>query len=444
MFRIDRRLAVLCVAATIVAAERPMTARAELISYVNAPDASFDWKVTKVDQTGAGKIHRIDLTSQTWRGLPWKHQFRIFEPAKYAHKGVMLLFITGGKNGGAPKASDDVLGFAMANACGARVALLPQVPNQPLMGDRVEDDLISQTFVEYLASGEEDWPLLQPMVKSAVKAMDAAQAWAKEAGEPVEKFVVTGASKRGWTTWLTGAVDSRVAAIAPMVIPTLNMKVQTQHQKDVWGFYSEQIADYTARGLTETFSTEAGAKLWKIVDPYFYIDQITVPKLQINGTNDRYWTLDSMNVYWNDLKGPSYAVYLPNAGHGLDQNREFAVNGVGALVRHVAQGKEMPKVEWKSGVEGDAVTFELVAEPSPKAVRMWVARDDDLDFRDAEWKVEGEPVVPGGCQEGPLKFSAPKNGKKYVAALLDMTYEIDGMEYHLSSQIRQDAGVTVP
>ena len=37
----------------------------------------------------------------------------------------------------------------------------------------------------------------------------------------VSQFIVAGASKRGWTTWLTGAVDSRVIAIIPIVMGSL-------------------------------------------------------------------------------------------------------------------------------------------------------------------------------------------------------------------------------
>ena len=67
-----------------------------------------------------------------------------------------------------------------------------------------------------------------------------------------------------------------------------------------------------------------------------------MPKLLINGTNDRYWTLDALDLYWNDLKGPKYVVELPNAGHGLEVNRDWAINGLGAFFRHSVTGRPMP------------------------------------------------------------------------------------------------------
>ena len=117
---------------------------------------------------------------------------------------------------------------------------------------KVEDAIISLTFENYLRTGESDWPLLLPMTKSAVRGMDAVQEFTKEKWQlEIASFTVSGASKRGWTTWLTGAADKRAVAIAPMVIDVLNMGPQMKHQKETWGDLSEQVHDYKERGLDD-------------------------------------------------------------------------------------------------------------------------------------------------------------------------------------------------
>ncbi len=224
-----------------------------------------------------------------------------------------------------------------------------------------------------------------------------------------------------------------MSAIAPMVIPTLNMKAQNHHQIETWGKYSEQIEDYVSRGLLkdEVIETAEGTKLWKMIDPYSYIDRLTMPKLQINGTNDRYWTLDSMNLFWDDLKGPKWVVYLPNAGHGLDQNRDYASHGVAALFRNVISGRPMPELSWTHGDASDgSLTLSVTSEPKPKSAQVWVARSETKDFRDARWTAS--PLTPDDWK---ARIARPESGS--IALFADLTYEIDGMEYHLSTQIRQ-------
>jgi PhoPQ-activated pathogenicity-related protein len=423
------RLALVALSGGLLLGYAAPFARAGLEDYVKKPDPSYAWAQISNHATPAGTIHSLKLTSQVWQGITWSHDLRIYEPSEVVFPESVLLYITGGSADSKPKDEDHKLAFGLARLCGARVAVLPQVPNQPLLDGKSEDELIAETFVRYLQTQDENWPLLFPMVKSAVRAMDATGAWAKERGKPpISRFVVTGGSKRGWTTWLTGAVDDRVIAIAPIVIVMLNLGQQGPNQLKVWGEYSEQIHDYVERGLMEKVQTQSGTKLWQMVDPFSFRERLTMPKLLINGTNDRYWTLNALDFYWDGLAGPKYLLEIPNSGHGLEVNRDWATNALGAFFRSVVTNRPFPRITWRftEPGKGDA-TLLIHAVPAPRGARLWKAQSQSRDFRESKW--ECSPLEPG---ESIMARIAPAASAR-LAAFGELEYEIDGIPYHLTT-----------
>jgi PhoPQ-activated pathogenicity-related protein len=315
------------------------------------------------------------------------------------------------------------------------VAVLSQVPNQPLFDGRVEDDLITETWLRYLETGDATWPLLFPMVKSAVKAMDAVEAIAaKEWNGAVDGFVITGGSKRGWTSWLTPVADKRVVATAPIVIDVLNFQPQMQHQLDSWGKYSEQIYDYSSKGLINLKDeTPRETELRRMMDPYTYRNRLTLPKLLINGTNDPYWVVDAMRFYWVDLVGPKYVLQVPNAGHGLEGGRELAYSTLAAYFRHVAGAKPLPELEWTNGHGGDGLQLRVQASALPKAARIWAAHSATKDFRGAKWTAK-----PLKKEDDAWIGSVARPTRGHVALYGELQFEFEGLAYSLCTLVHRE------
>lgn len=398
---------------------------AGLAEYVRKAEADFTWSKQSENLVGDVKIVNLKMKSQVWRGIPWEHSVQLFLPKKITHPKTALLLITGGS----PGPTETILGATVSPRLEAPVVVLYNIPNQPLLGGKKEDDLIAQTFQEFLDSGDETWPLLFPMVKSAVAAMDAVQAYSRKEGQPVEDFIVTGASKRGWTTYLTAAADKRVRALAPMVFDNLNFNKQMPRQLELWGRYSEQIEDYSRRGLQQKMETPAGRKLVSMVDPWFYRKQLTQPKLLIHGANDRYWATDATRLYWDDLPDPKYLLAIPNAGHGLE-DRERLLNTMVAFFHASAAGKPMPRLDLKTdkGANGK-LEMVLKTDAEPRAVRLWTARAMDLDFRPVKWENHVELEPAGGRYAAAIDKPAAGG----LAILTEAEFEQDGRKYSLTT-----------
>jgi PhoPQ-activated pathogenicity-related protein len=436
-------IVLLCSVVAIFSAVATKPTRANLDGYLIRPEPAFSWKLKDQQSTEAGTVYLLHLVSQTWHGITWEHQIQVYHPKGAAPQSRLLLMITGG-SGNAGDGKLDLsragLNLEIAKRLQAPFAVLTHVPNQPLLGDKKEDALIAETFVRFLETKDETWPLLLPMTKSALKAMDALQQFAQQEWKsPVKQFILTGGSKRGWTSWLAGASgDTRIMAIAPLVIDTLNMQAQLPHQVETLGGYSEMIGDYTGRKLVPMPNTPEAKKLWSMVDPWIYRDRLQMPKLIVNGNNDPYWSTDALNLYWNDLKGDKWVIYVPNAGHdlrqkqrlGLDQARHV-INGLAAFARHQIHDRPMPKLQWKHEDVNGNLRLTVDCQPPPAGGRLWVAHAPTRDFRQAKW-VEH----PATCKDGKLVGEVKPPADGFLAFYGETDYAFDDLTYHLSTQLR--------
>jgi len=251
-------LLTLGLAAVAFAEELPR--RTALDDYIQKPDDSYSWKIADTKTVDGMKTVLVDMVSQTWRTkkdvnrTQWRHWLTLSIPEKVT-SDVGMLFIGGGYNGEGPRSNDET--EVIARATGTVVAQLGMIPNQTLIfhddgKERREDDLIGYTWDQFLQTGDPTWPARNPMVKSAVRAMDtiaAVTASEEGAGRAVDRFVVAGGSKRGWTTWLTGAVDDRVVGIIPIVIDVLNTDLSMKHHFAAYGFWAPNVGDYVAHRI---------------------------------------------------------------------------------------------------------------------------------------------------------------------------------------------------
>lgn len=404
-------------------------ARADFQAYLKKPEPLYKWEKRGETKVDGGTVYELHLVSQEWQGNIWEHKLQIFRPDTLKYPHFCTLLNTGGNGSN----SETQLGMTAAKNTGGLFAILFGIPKQPLYGGKTEDALVVYTWQKFMETGDESWPLHFPMAKSVLKAMDAIQEFAKsEKQTPVSDFLITGASKRGWTTWLVGASkDKRVKAIAPMVIDTLNLAKQVPHHLDMLdGVPSEEIEDYVKGGMLKALETPQGKRLIALEDPYSYRDILTLPKLIINGTNDRYWAQDALNLYWDDLKGDKWILYVPNSGHGL-QDKIRVFNALSAFAISTAAKKSFPKLSWDYAETSGNVRLTLNSNVKPQSARLFWVTAPKTDFRDGKWE-----SVPMMLRDGKWTADYTRPSDANAAIFGEATYEVDGKTFTLSTQIK--------
>ena len=402
-----------------------------LETYVHQPDDAYAWKLLRtLNLDGGAKAHILELTSQRWRTEAevdkpiWKHWLTIVEPAKVTTKTGLLFIGSGSNSNPAPDHVPD-RSIEIARETNSVVAELSMVPNQPLRFTdspgiaRTEDGIIAYSRVKHFATKDDTWLVRLAMVKSGVRAMDAISEFLHNR---VDRFVVSGASKRGWTAWLIAASDKRVVAVMPMVIDALNSEIVTRHHFEAYGFFSSSLKDYVEQGIfPQKIGTPEYQAVLKIEDPYSYRDNDQlkmIPKYMINASGDEFFLPDNSQFYFGELKGEKYLRYEPNAKHNL-AGSDVREN-LTAFYQSILEGEKRPRFSWKKLPDG---ALRVEAKDEPAEVRIWQAsnpkaRDFRLDVIGKAYK--SAPLKPAskGIYEG--RVATPMSG--YAAFFVELTY----------------------
>jgi PhoPQ-activated pathogenicity-related protein len=164
-----------------------------------------------------------------------------------------------------------------------------------------------------------------------------------------------------------------------------------------------------------------------MMDPYSYRSKFSLPKLIINGTNDRYWAVDATTLYWNDLPGEKYLLKVPNVGHGLGGS--LPGNTLAVFFRHIVEKSPMPQLDWSQSARDGRLSITVRSSVVPKAARVWFALSKSKDFRDSRWQDFAMTEENGA-------FTASKSRPEdHVAFFGELQFESHGLPFSLTTLV---------
>ena len=401
-----------------------------LISYVKNKEG-FDYKIIDSINYEGASLYRVKMNSGKWMSdkvkgeSNWWHWLDIVIPDNVETNKSLLFIGPGSKYDN--EIYLDSLSIEKAIKTKSIVSHISNIPYQPIKFisndtiDRYEDDLIAYGWNKFLKGGAKDedveWLLRFPMTRAVVRAMDVVQEISSFKSNTVNEFFISGASKRGWTTWTTAAVDKRVIGMAPLVIDLLNIVPSFEHHYRLYGDWSPAVEDYVNFNIMDWMNTKEFKKLLSYVEPYEFKDLFTMPKLIINGTIDEFFATDSWKFYWYEIPEKKYLQYVPNGNHGLLGG--YQNQNIFSFYERLIYSKELPELNWS--IENNVFNIE-VKKNIPHKVYLWKINNPiSRDFRIWEVGRNWKKTAIKNNESGIYKINAPDDAG-FTASLVEIIF----------------------
>ena len=413
-------------------------------------NAGLSWTAVAVNLTSQAWLTDDDWGA-TWGGenAQWWHMMYIITPSVVKSADWHSLYVTSSNNNDpipSPTGEDLAVTAALAMSTSQIYVTLFQVPNFPIYlknehGDGQDsraygdDDLLAHTFTHYmdfvksggdpLSAPQSEWVVLLPMTKSAFAAMAATEDILKDTAGKTN-WIVSGASKRGWTTWLVGAVDShrdaavqRVRAINPIVLDGLHFEETLKLHYSAYGGWSFAMRAFQDAGFTGRIDSEEVKHLWALIDPYYYASRLLqMPKYVLDGTGDE-WFVPDDSRYWIDAMRDGTQDDLHTGNDGLskltlgmfpdtDHSMATAVPAfapsLGVWMNSIISASPIPRISWNL----DYTTGQMVVHvdrahaQTKRTVQLWRSATCEAEAPRRDFRLVNHDMATfGKCPCGP-------------------------------------------
>ncbi|EJK8244917.1 PhoPQ-regulated protein [Salmonella enterica subsp. enterica serovar Infantis] len=404
----------------------------------------LDYSLLEKKQRPGVMLQRFNLNSQTWspQGVVsperWQNGVDIYIPDSAREKNALVVINNGSNNNGsgtpvAPTNFNEEELSRIAIATRTVVISVSNVPNQVLSYQGVttplgEDNSVAYSWKLFIGDTHkyQDASLHIPMAASVSQAFRLAK---KELTQQnINKFIVTGASKRGWAAWLTALSDPDVGAVVPFAMDLLNTQKSLEHMYQSYGKnWPVAFYPYYNQGIDQQVGTDKFARLMRLEDPLTYLntdmgDRLKIDKYIINASGDDFYVPDNSHFYYGLLPGSKSLRVVPNSTHnGI---LSVAEQSLITFVNRFQEKQKLPEITENVQSRGDGKK-ELVVNFSekPVAILQWTARNPAArDFRYAcDIKYNSVPVsLATGDNTLSISLTTPDSG--WQATYIEATF----------------------
>ncbi|EBG0215530.1 PhoPQ-regulated protein [Salmonella enterica subsp. enterica serovar Louisiana] len=400
----------------------------------------LDYSLLEKKQRPGVMLQRFNLNSQTWspQGVVsperWQNGVDIYIPDSAREKNALVVINNGSNNNGsgtpvAPTNFNEEELSRIAIATRTVVISVSNVPNQVLSYQGVttplgEDNSVAYSWKLFIGDTHkyQDASLHIPMAASVSQAFRLAK---KELTQQnINKFIVTGASKRGWAAWLTALSDPDVGAVVPFAMDLLNTQKSLEHMYQSYGKnWPVAFYPYYNQGIDQQIGTDKFARLMRLEDPLTYLntdmgDRLKIDKYIINASGDDFYVPDNSHFYYGLLPGSKSLRVVPNSTHnGI---LSVAEQSLITFVNRFQEKQKLPEITENVQSRGELV---VNFSEKPVAILQWTARNPAArDFRYAcDIKYNSVPVsLATGDNTLSISLTTPDSG--WQATYIEATF----------------------